>query len=105
MTDQEQSADPIIDPRWRELTALQRDILTVLAVEGEQYPPAIHRLRGGDEGTDAVTHTNLSALREVGYVERADEYEYHAGRGHWLTAEGEAVVLAGVCKPADNMML
>lgn len=101
----EQDTAALVDSRWRELTSIQRDILVVLAQQRNEYPPVIHQLRGGDDGTDAVTHTNLSALRECGYVERADDYEYHSGREHYLTAEGEAVVLAGVCGPADEMML
>ena len=77
--------DVVISPAWRELSAIQRDILVTLALRGRANNSTIHRRQGRAPERDPVTTKNLDTLARKGLVAREPQGKQTM---NWLTPAG-----------------
>ena len=61
--------DTQLPDRWRALSALQRDVLVVLAQDGPAMGKTVNRELGRDAGLRGPVNRAIKTLREKGYVE------------------------------------
>jgi DNA-binding MarR family transcriptional regulator len=88
--------DVVIDPDWRDLTAVQRDILTVLAVDGPANGTEVDRRIGTETETANTVLRNIQTLAEAGYIERERREDDNREWINRLTPEGKRLVRAGM---------
>lgn len=97
------ASEPVIDDDWRELNAIQRDILVALAIGGDGSGIDITERIGRDYSARTSTYRNLADLRERGLTAFDESGGDDRMQVHELTDAGWDVVTAGVVAPAKRL--
>lgn len=92
---------PTLPTEWTDLNAIQRDILTVLAIHGPTTGSDVNDALGRDPENRSWTHRNLVTLRKQGFV-ASTEVDDCTQRNE-LTEDGWALVNEGVIEVAKRV--
>jgi len=94
---------PLIKADWRALTATERDIMVVLALEEGAVGHRVHEcLRGDEPTTRSTTLRALVSLRDAGLVE-SEEIDGRSKRNE-LTSKGWALVYENVVNRGEDIL-
>lgn len=95
--------DTVIDPEWRDLKAIRRDILVVLALEGPANGVELDTKIGTGNETANTTQRNVQILADKGYLTHEQNPDNKREWVNSLTPKGERVVRRGLVDMADQV--